>query len=212
MIIKKFVFSVFQENTYIIWDDKSHNAAVIDPGCYLHEEEKILSDYISENELCVKYLLNTHCHIDHIFGNNFVFNKYKPEFIAPEYDKPLLEAGLKQAEMFNLKLNESPSPDRYFVEGEEIVLASLSISPIFTPGHTPGEFSLYIKSEKICVTGDVLFLEGIGRTDLWGGNYEQLLNSIKFKLFTLPGETIIYPGHGDKSTIGYEMNHNPFMI
>ncbi len=206
-----FVFSVFSENTYIIWDETSKETAIIDPGCVDPHEEEALDAFIRDNNLKVKYMINTHCHIDHIFGNAFVKDKYTPIFLAPEGDLPLLQRAIEQGKMFGVDVKLSPNPDEFITEATVISLGSVSPKFIFTPGHTPGEYCIYFREEGFCITGDVLFFEGIGRTDLWKGDYDTLINSILTKLFSLPGETTIYPGHGEKSTIDHEKKHNPFV-
>ncbi|MBT8380025.1 MAG: MBL fold metallo-hydrolase [Ignavibacteria bacterium] len=211
MNIKSVVFNNFAENTILLWDDETKEAAVVDPGMYTKDEEKIFDDYLVENNLQLKALINTHCHIDHILGCGYVKNKYKVDYYAPEKDLLLLKNAATQAEMFGLNLNTPPEPDKLISEETEFSLGNVELKFLFTPGHTPGEFCIYIKTEKICVTGDVLFKEGIGRTDLWGGDYNTLINSIKQKLFTLPDDVKIFPGHGDPSTIGHEKQNNPFL-
>ncbi len=209
--IKKFIFSPFQENTYVVWDQNTNVAAIVDPGCVEQSEEKLLSDFIEKNSLIIKYLVNTHCHIDHIFGNAYVKFKYGCEFLAPEKDVFLIDMMHDQANMFGLKVKLSPKPDRLISGEQSIALGDYNLNFLFTPGHTPGEYSIYSKGNNFCITGDVLFKEGIGRTDLWGGNFDTLISSIKTKLLTLPESTIIYPGHGEETTIGYEKIHNTFL-
>jgi len=210
--IKIFIFNLFSENTFVIWDDETKEASVIDPGTSSKEEENILSTFISNEKLRVKYLINTHCHIDHILGCNYVKDKYNPIYYAPEKDLPLLEHAQQQAFMFNISLEDPPKPDEFITEQLELFLGKVKMNFLFTPGHTPGEFCIYFEEEKICVVGDVLFKESIGRTDLWGGDYNTLLKSIETKLLTLPDDVLIYSGHGDSSTIGYEKQNNPFLV
>ncbi len=200
------------ENTFVVWDEQSREAAVIDPGMSNEVEELEIKSFIEENSLDIKYLINTHCHIDHILGCRFVKEKYNPVYYIPEKDLPLYDNADKQAEMFVVTMGKLPKIDRYLTEDERIILGSESFSNLFTPGHTPGEFSLYFDKSQFCITGDVLFREGIGRTDLYGGDYNTLIESIKTKLFSLPDDILIYPGHGDESTIGYEKLHNPFLV
>lgn len=203
---------MFSENTIIIWDDKSGDAAIVDPGTSSSTEENELLSFISSKDLRIKYLINTHCHIDHILGCSFVKEKFNPVYYAPEFDLPLLDNAQQQAQMFDLDIDQPPIPDKLITEQTEIMIGESKLQFLFTPGHTPGEFCIYIGEEKICITGDVLFKERIGRTDLWGGNYETLLNSIHEKLFLLPDDVVIYPGHGEPSTIGYEKQNNPFLV
>jgi hydroxyacylglutathione hydrolase len=210
--LKKFVFSPFMENTYIVWDSKTNETAIIDPGCVDHEEEKELSDFIESNDLSVKYLINTHCHIDHVFGNAYVKSTYDCEYWAPEKDEFLIGNMSEQAKMFGIQIKPSPNPDKFIKDETVLTLGEIQPKFLFTPGHTPGEYSIYFEEDKICITGDVLFKEGIGRTDLWGGDYDTLIESIKTQLLTLPLETVIYPGHGEDSTIGDEIKLNPFLI
>jgi glyoxylase-like metal-dependent hydrolase (beta-lactamase superfamily II) len=206
-----FTFNDFMENTIIVWDDESKEAAVIDPGNSNVEEDKKLSDLIEQNNLSVKYLINTHCHIDHILGLNFVKKNFDPVFLAPSEDLELLKSAEVQGAAFGMMMNTPPIPDEFIKEDKQILLGKINGKFLFTPGHTPGEFCLYFEKEKICITGDVLFKESIGRTDLWGGNYNTLINSINTKLMILPDDVEIYPGHGEKSSIGFERKNNPFL-
>lgn len=209
--LHKFTFNPFQENTYLIWDEDTKESMLIDPGCSNEIEENELDSFISNNSLIIKYLINTHCHIDHVLGNKFVKDKYNSNFYASELDIPLLENLVEQAKMFGLSINPSPLPDSYINEQLKLMIGNSEANFLFTPGHTPGEYCIIFEKDNICISGDVLFLEGIGRTDLWGGDYETLLKSIKNKLFNLKNELLVYPGHGDKTTIGYEKLNNPFL-
>jgi len=210
--IKKFVFSPFAENTFVIWDDESKETMIVDPGCYESYEEKHLEEFISENSLLVKYLINTHCHIDHIFGCRFVKDKFNVPYYAPEKDIPLIQNYDKQIEFVDIKFSaKPPMPDNILSEETKLKLGNAEPVFLFTPGHTPGEHCIYFPEDKICITGDVLFQNSIGRTDLWGGDYNTLIQSIENKLLTLPEDTIIYPGHGEESTIGEEKKYNPFL-
>lgn len=211
MKVKSFVFSPFDENTYIIYDETTKEAAIIDPGCFSETEETTLVEFVEKEELVVKYLINTHCHLDHIFGNNFVKTKYNPKYLIPQKDLFLLENAPKMGSAFGIEMNEVIHPDGFYDEDTTFTLGDTEIKPLFTPGHTPGEYCLYSPSEGICIAGDVLFEQGIGRTDLWGGDYDILIQSIRTKLFTLPDETVVYPGHGNTTTIGNEKKTNPFL-
>lgn len=209
--LKKFTFNMFAENTFIIWDDTTKEAAVVDPGCSNKSEEYELENFIIKNNLQVKYLINTHCHIDHIFGCDFIKNKFNPIYLAPEKDLPLLQNAKMQSQMVGIQFSISSAPDQYLTEQTKIKLGNSDLIFLFTPGHTAGEFCILLPDIKSCITGDVLFYDSIGRTDLWGGDYDTLLTSIKDKLLALPDETKIYPGHGDDSTIGRERKANPFL-
>lgn len=209
--ITKFTFNLFSENTFIIWEDESKEAIVVDPGCFDEIEKNTLADFISSKNLTVIYLINTHCHIDHIFSCKFIKEKYNPTFLIPEGDLPLLQNAVKQAEMLGVEIDIPPTPDKFLSEDLKLALSKSEIKFLFTPGHTPGEYCLYLEKEKILISGDVLFRESIGRTDLWGGNYDTLINSIQSKLLTLPDDVVVYSGHGEETTIGHERLYNPFL-
>jgi hydroxyacylglutathione hydrolase len=209
--IKKFKFNLFSENTFVLWDVESKECAIVDPGCSDSSEENELESFIADNNLTVKYLINTHCHIDHILGCEFVKNKFNPIYYAPELDLPLLQNANMQASFVGMDFSISLKPEELLSENQKLFLGKSELNFLFTPGHTPGEFCVYIPQIKSCITGDVLFYDSIGRTDLWGGDYNVLIKSIDEKLLSLPDETIIYPGHGENSTIGREKKSNPFL-
>ncbi len=210
--IKKFTFNPFSENTYIVWDEETREAAVVDPGMFDESEQNEFDDFIKENSIKLKHIINTHCHIDHILGCKFVKDNYSVDYYVPEKDVPLIEFAKAQAGMFNLSLNDDvPKPDKFLSEETDIKLGANPVKILSTPGHSPGEVCLYFDKEKYCITGDVLFKESIGRTDLWGADFNTLISSIKNKLLTLPDDVTIFPGHGEKSTIGYEKINNPFL-
>jgi len=209
--IKRFVFSPFYENTYILWDNETHEGAIIDPGCFTPKEQKELNSFIQNSHLKIKYLLNTHCHLDHVFGNNFVIDEYQPEYFIPEGDLFLLQRVQEMAKHFGLEMQAVYPTEKFLSENTVLTFGGSEIHFLFTPGHTPGEFCIYVPASAFCITGDVLFQNSIGRTDLPGGNYELLIESIKNKLLVLPGTTVIYPGHGELSTIGTELKFNPFL-
>lgn len=208
--VKTFVFNDFYQNTYVVFDPVTLQGAIVDPGCSNYDEKKELSDFIEKNGIIVKYLLNTHCHIDHIFGNKFIKEKYNCKFLCGKEDEFLLDLMLEEAKKWGFQMEPSPKPDEYFIPDGELYLGEVLIRTLHTPGHSPGEYSFYFPAQNICFTGDVLFKEAIGRTDLWGGDFDIISESITKKLFELPDETIIYPGHGEISTIGYEKAKNPY--
>ncbi len=211
MEIRTLVLNPFDENTYIVHDPETLEAAVIDPGCYNPAEEMELEEYISASGLNVKYLINTHCHLDHIFGNNFVKKTYDPEYLVPEKDMFLLEGGPQIASQFGLEMPPVGKPDGFYDESTIFRLGKFELKPLFTPGHSPGEFCLYCEKEGVLFAGDVLFNGSVGRTDLGYGDHDLLIDSIRTKLLVLPDETVVYPGHGDPTTIGVEKLHNPFL-
>lgn len=211
MTIKIFTFNPFQENTYLIYDDNK-NAAIIDAGCMTEIEKNTLSKFISEQELQVKRILNTHLHIDHQFGNRYVSEKYdlKPE--AAKEDEFLLERIAEQSKMFGLPAQEKPQEiGSYIEDNQEIKIGDISLKAIHAPGHSPGSMCLYAEKEGVLFAGDVLFHGSIGRTDLPQGDYATLIRSITNRLLVLPDETVVYCGHGPATTIGNEKINNPYL-
>ncbi len=198
---------MFGENCYVVYDPDSRQAMIVDPGMLSETENHKLSNFISKNNLTVKYLVNTHLHLDHAFGNAFVEKSYGVKTRAHSADIPLGKSLKHQAELFGIF--DAPIEEIGQVvplsEGDILTLGNNEIRVIHTPGHTPGGISLYCPAESWVITGDSLFAGGgIGRTDLPGGNHSELIDSLKSKLFTLPHETTVIPGHGPVSTIGDE--------
>lgn len=211
MKIKKFVFNLFQENTYVLYDE-SKECVIIDPGCYTQEEEKELENFILDNDLKPVALLNTHCHIDHILGNQFVSEKWKIGLQAHPLDLFLLENAYQSSSMFGLSnYKHSPLPDKLLQENDTIKFGNSYLKVVFVPGHSPGHICFYSPEELFIISGDVLFQGSIGRTDLPGGDFHTLLNSITEKLFSLPEETKVYCGHGPSTVLAFEKEHNPFL-
>jgi len=209
MKIKKLTFNSFQENTYII--SSNNDCMIIDPGCHEDNEKQILSNYIKDNNLRPIHLINTHCHLDHIFGNKFVCEKYNLTAQMHNKDLPLLENAEKIAEHYSVYL-DPPSKDVILLnENDKIILGKTSWEIIFTPGHAPGHICLLNKKDKILIAGDVLFFMSIGRTDLPLCNHNDLIKSIQEKLFILDDDIEVLPGHGKYTTIGFEKKNNPFL-
>lgn len=208
--IKHFTFNPFQENTYLLINDK-RECIIIDPGCYFESERKELLTYIEKEGLKVTRLLNTHCHLDHIFGNRLVADTYGVGLEIHPLDAVVLERSPELGQMYGVPFEASPAPVRYFEEGEKIVFGDDELEVLLTPGHSPGSVCFYCAKEGFVIGGDVLFFQSIGRTDLPGGDHETLIKSIETKLFVLPDEVSVWPGHGKETTIGYEKQHNPFL-
>ena len=208
--IQSFVFSPIQENTYILYDE-TKECVVIDPGCYDEAERSEMADFIADNGLKPVKLLNTHCHLDHIFGNAFVCEKYnlKPEF--NKHDLPVFDAFMPSCNMYGLNGDPSPMAEKYLNEGDVVKFGNSMLEIVFTPGHSPGSITFYNTAEKFMIAGDVLFYGSIGRTDLPGGNFEILINSITTKLFPLGDDMKVYSGHGPMTNIGFEKKNNPFL-
>jgi hydroxyacylglutathione hydrolase len=207
--IKLFVFNPLQENTFILYDE-TKACAVIDPGCYDDLERKELSVFIENNGLKVELLLNTHCHVDHVLGNFYVKEKYKTRLLIHPKDEATLNAVKVYAPAYGLHQYQETTADGFIEEGDVLIFGNQSLKVLFVPGHAPGHVAFYNEENKIVIGGDVLFYNSIGRTDLPGGNFETLIASIHNKLFVLPNDVTIYPGHGPETTIGFEKRTNPF--
>lgn len=208
--IQCFTFNPFQENTYLLINEKK-DCIIIDPGCYFEEERKELLAYIEKEGLNVTRLLNTHCHLDHIFGNRLVAKTYGVGLEIHMLDKIVLDRSPEIGKMYNVPFEPSVEPARYLEEGEKIQLGDDELVILLTPGHSPGSVCFYCAAQQFIIGGDVLFYQSIGRTDLPGGNHQTLINSIQEKLFVLPDDVTVYPGHGKSTTIGFEKRTNPFM-
>ncbi|QQL49021.1 MBL fold metallo-hydrolase [Mucilaginibacter ginkgonis] len=208
-MIQRFTNNPFEENTYILYDD-SGECAIIDPGMETAAEQNAVVNFITQNKLKPVLLLNTHCHIDHIIGNKFVFDQYglKPQYHIGE--QPLVDEAPSRAQVFGIRYELSPKPDHYLPESGQITFGNTTLDLIFAPGHSPAHLCFYDKADNILVGGDVLFRNTVGRTDLPGGNHALLIKNIEEKLFTLPDDCTVYPGHGPETTIGYEKANNPY--
>lgn len=211
MKIYKLVFSPIQVNTYVLTDE-SGDSAIIDCGCYDQNEFNELNDLIRDKKLNPVLLLNTHCHLDHIFGNRFMLEKYNLRSFCHKDDDNNRKSSLNHAKMFGLAMEPPPEPAGYLNDGQKVSFGQNELIAIHVPGHAPGSLAFYSEMDKVVFTGDALFAGSIGRTDLPGGNYETLINSIKNKLFSLPAETTVYPGHGESTSIADEIETNPYFI
>lgn len=208
--LKLFVNNPYQENTYLLFDDNGE-CAVIDPGMYTAAEQNLVVKFIQDQQLKPVLLLNTHCHIDHVLGNKFIFDQYglKPQF--HEGEAAILASIPGYAPQMGFQYETSPLPDRFLPATGSINLGNTVLELIFSPGHSPAHLCFYAKMENFLIGGDVLFRQSIGRTDLPGGNHDQLIKNIKEKLFSLPDDCVVYPGHGEQTTIGFEKQNNPFL-
>jgi glyoxylase-like metal-dependent hydrolase (beta-lactamase superfamily II) len=209
MTIHKFVFSPIGVNTYIL-EDKSGECAVIDCGCYDEDEFLQLQHYIEEKNLKPVLLLNTHCHLDHIFGNRFMLEKYNLRSRYHELEEMNRKLAVSHAEVFSLTMEFPPDPGDYLRDNDIVKFGSVVLKTLLVPGHTPGGIAFWCEAEGCVFTGDSLFEGSIGRSDLPGGDHDALLKSIRTRLFTLPSYTVVYPGHGDKTDISTEMRYNPY--
>lgn len=209
--IKTFIFNPFQENTYVL-SDNTNNCIIIDAGVSSDYEEQVFSDYLKKNKLVPQALYNTHCHVDHVLGCNRIKEAYKIPFYAHESEKALIDSAKSFAEFFGMSVEQPPHPDHTISEEDKIRFGESELDIFHVPGHSPGSLVFYNEENRLAITGDVLFKGSIGRTDLPGGNYTELINGIKSELMTLPKDTVLYPGHGPTSTIGNEYDTNPFLL
>jgi hydroxyacylglutathione hydrolase len=211
MNIYKLVFSPIEVNTYVLADE-SGDCAIIDCGCYDRQEYDRLVDLIKNKKIKPVLLLNTHCHLDHIFGNRFVLERYNLKPFANEYDEMNRKDAVQHAMLFGLSMDDPPEPAGFLTDNQKITFGSTDLLALHVPGHTSGSLAFYSKENDCVFTGDALFAGSIGRTDLPGGDYDTLIKSITNKLFVLPPETVVYPGHGNETTIEKEMKSNPFFV
>jgi len=205
-----FTFNPFQENTYILAAEDG-SAIVIDPGCYTEDEEQELVSFLDKERLNPVRLLNTHCHLDHVFGNAFIAKTYGLQVEIHPGEQIVLDQALSMSHLYGIPMKPSPAPIHTLLPGIPVQLGDDELTALFTPGHSPASVSLYCEKQGFLIAGDVLFQESIGRTDLPGGNMATLLKSIREELFVLPDDTLVYPGHGPHTTIGHERRHNPFL-
>ena len=212
MKIKQIPNNPFQENTYVVWDEATMEAAIVDCGALFPQEEERIEAFVSDNNLKVKYILNTHLHLDHCFGNAWAAGRYDVLPMAHEEDETLLARMGEQARMFGLPFEvRTERLGGYLKDGDVLTLGENRIEVIHTPGHSRGGLCFYIPSAGWLISGDSLFEGSIGRTDLEGGSYATLIKSITERLMTLAEETVVYPGHGPYTTIGDEKKSNPFL-
>lgn len=208
--VKIFPFNPLQENTYILYNQEGQ-CIIIDPGCYTDEECQMLTCFVSEKGLSPMMLVNTHCHLDHVFGNKFIAETYGLELYIHPGEKIVLEMAPTSGLMWNLPFDNYQGITKDLVPGQLIRIGDDNLKILFMPGHSPASVGFYSATNGFVIAGDVLFRESVGRTDLPGGNPDVLLRSIREELFVLPDETIVYPGHGSQTTIGYEKRNNPFV-
>lgn len=210
MQVQSFTFNPFQENTYVLWDD-TLECVIIDPGCYEKEEEIQVTSFIENNQLKPVALLNTHCHIDHVLGLQFIANRYGLIPQIHPLEKVLLDSVSSYAHVYGINFLAAPTAETSLVDNGLFKFGNTTLKMILAPGHSPGSICFYNDADGILIAGDVIFHESIGRTDLPGGNHEALLSSIRERIFTLPPSVKIYSGHMEPTTVGHEMKFNPFV-
>lgn len=210
LTVKAFIFNPVEENTYVLYNEKKQ-CCIIDPGCYFEKERAGLKTFIEETGLQPVLLLNTHCHLDHVFGNKFVHETWGLTLHLHEKEKPVLDFAPQAGMVWQMPFDNYEGDLIYIRESSTIKIGDDELEIRFTPGHSPGSVCFYNEAGGFAISGDVLFNMSVGRTDLPGGDYDTLINSIQTQLFTLPDETKIYSGHGPMTTIGFEKMNNPFV-
>lgn len=208
--VKSFTFSPVQENTYVLYNEQGQ-CCIIDPGSYFPKEREELKTGIEETGLTPVLLLNTHCHLDHVFGNKFVHDTWGLPLHLHEKEKPVLDFAPQAGAMWQLPFDNYEGPLVYLKEGNIIKIGEEELEIRFVPGHSPGSLAFYHEAGGFIIGGDVLFNLSVGRTDLPGGDFDTLVNSIQTQFFTLPDETKVYSGHGPVTTVGFEKMNNPFV-
>jgi len=207
--IQKFTFNPFGENTYVVYNDEKL-AYIVDPGNIQDFETAEIESFISKNELKIESVLLTHAHIDHVLGLQWAHDTYKVPVLLHEVEQEILDRNPFTAKQYGFFMKPFEGEKKYIQEGEKLILGNDEFEILYVPGHSPGHIAFYNKDQKLVLSGDVLFEGSIGRTDLYKGDHEQLIESIRTKLFTLEPETKVYSGHGNPTTIGFEIDYNPF--
>lgn len=208
--LKRFVFNELGVNSFVL-HDSTLQSVIVDPGCNSEAQQEELTEYITSNNLTVIAIILTHGHFDHVLGLQYVKNHYNCQLFMHRDDLNQIEHIDKFAGIFGFFVNKSPLPDQFLTDGQSFEVGMSILKVIHVPGHSPGSICLYSESDSLLIGGDVIFHGSIGRTDLPGGNHKLLIRGIKEKLLILPRETVVWPGHGPQTTIGYEYDTNPFL-
>ena len=204
--------NMFGENMYILWDEETHDAVVVDPGMMRDAEREVVDKFIKGQELNVKHILLTHLHIDHITGARWLADQTGADVCGSALDAQLGRELPEQVAQFHINMETQPLElDRNLADGDTIPLGDEMIQVLHVPGHSPGGLAFYLSQSGLLISGDTIFNGSVGRTDLWGGDMAQLLNSIREKIYTLPDETVIASGHGPTTTVADEKRFNPFI-
>lgn len=210
-MIQSFTFSPFQEKTYVIVDDATNEAVIIDPGMYDQVEKETLSRFIDERKLNLKAILLTHAHLDHVFGVAYLKRKYGVNVFLHPKDEVIFDDAPSRTAVYGLRGYEHGAIDEWLTEGDRIRFGNTALDVLFTPGHAPGHVAFVNHVERYIVGGDVLFRGSVGRTDFPYCNHADLLNSIQTQFLTLPDDYTVYPGHNEPTTIGQERQTNPYL-
>ncbi|WP_418124825.1 MBL fold metallo-hydrolase [Chryseobacterium sp. PTM-20240506] len=208
--IQAFVFNFASENTYILYNEHK-NAWLIDPGNMNEQETNLISNFIKDNDLKIQKILLTHAHIDHVFGLQWAYDTFNLPVHMHQQDQEILDMLQMSGMRFGINIDPVKVEVQYINDGDELDFDGEKFKIYHVPGHSPGSIVFHNEKQKFMISGDVLFEGSIGRTDLYKGNYEQLINGIKTKLFILDDETQVFSGHGNPTTIGFEKQYNPFL-
>ncbi|WP_345992090.1 MBL fold metallo-hydrolase [Chryseobacterium sp. Chry.R1] len=208
--IQAFVFNFASENTYILYNEHK-NAWLIDPGNMNEQETSLISNFIKDNDLKIQKILLTHAHIDHVFGLQWAYDTFNLPVHMHQQDQEILDMLQMSGMRFGINIDPVKVEVQYINDGDELDFDGEKFKIYHVPGHSPGSIVFHNEKQKFMISGDVLFEGSIGRTDLYKGNYEQLINGIKTKLFILDDETQVFSGHGNPTTIGFEKQYNPFL-
>jgi glyoxylase-like metal-dependent hydrolase (beta-lactamase superfamily II) len=208
--IRIFHFNFIQVNTLVCYDE-TRCGVIVDPGMNTPEEQKMLLDFISKENISVKYIINTHPHIDHVLGNDFCVKTFKAPLVAHEAGLAVYGEASNHSAAFKFKISEFPMPDIFVNNNDELRFGNQIWKVIYTPGHVDGSICLFDEKNRFVIVGDVLFAGSIGRTDLPTGNFHLLLQNIKNKLITLGDDVLVIPGHAETTTIANEKNTNPYL-
>lgn len=210
-VVRSFTFNPFAENTLLVYDE-SKECTIFDPGCYTDLERGELSDFIEKEGLKPVRLINTHGHIDHMMGNKFIADEYDLGLEIHKDEVEVLKSATLVGDAYGVPVVPSPAPASFIEDNETLEFGNTKMTSILAPGHSPASLCFYIESDKVLIGGDVLFYMSIGRTDLPGGNYDTLMKSIFERILTLDDDVVVYPGHGESTTIGFERKNNPFIL
>lgn len=211
LAVKRFTFNPLQENTYVIYNDQGW-CAIVDPGCYFPHEQDELQNFLEEQQLSPKILLNTHCHLDHVFGNKFVHERYGLTLHIHPKEVPVLERAPASGLKWGIPFENYSGPLNFLEEGDSVKIGEDTLDILLTPGHSPGSICFYCAAQDFIISGDVLFRGSVGRTDLPGGDTQTLFRSIAEKLLPLKDEVKVFSGHGPVTTIGVERRTNPYLL
>jgi hydroxyacylglutathione hydrolase len=209
--IKSFTLGPFAENTYLVWDSDTLDCAIFDPGCSDAYESKIIDEFILQQNLLLKQLIQTHCHIDHVLGNHHICDKYGLNIMAHQAEVLILQEAQAAAILYHIPYQASPTISTFINENDSIKIGQYSLEIRFTPGHSPGSLTFISNEFKWAIVGDVIFRQSIGRTDLTGGSFEVLQESITHQIYTLPEDYTLFSGHGPETQVGFEKIHNAFV-